>query len=81
MLTAGLGGMGGAQGLGITLNGGRALIVEVDPRRARRRADAGWIDLVTDDYRHAIASLDDPDGPELDRPRRQRRRGRSPARA
>jgi urocanate hydratase len=63
VLSAGLGGMGGAQGLGITLNGGRALIVEVDPRRARRRADAGWIDLVTDDYRHAIASLDDPDGP------------------
>src|SRR6185437_14200163 len=63
VLTAGLGGMGGAQGLGITLNGGRALIVEVDPRRARRRADAGWIDLLTDDYGHAIHSLDDPDGP------------------
>ena len=63
VLSAGLGGMGGAQGLGITLNGGRALIVEVDPRRARRRADAGWIDLLTDDYRHALHSLDDPDGP------------------
>ncbi len=63
VLSAGLGGMGGAQGLGVTLNGGRALIVEVDPRRARRRADAGWIDLVTDDYRHAIAALDDPAGP------------------
>ncbi len=63
VLSAGLGGMGGAQGLGITLNGGRALIVEVDPRRARRRADAGWIDLLTDDYRHAIRRLDAPDGP------------------
>jgi urocanate hydratase len=63
VLTAGLGGMGGAQGLGVTLNGGRVLIVEVDPERARRRADAGWIDLLTSDYRHAIASLDDPNGP------------------
>src|SRR3984885_13341545 len=42
VLTAGLGGMGGAQGLGVALNGGRVLAVEVDPRRARRRADAGW---------------------------------------
>ena len=63
VLTAGLGGMGGAQGLGVSLNGGRVLAVEVDPRRARRRADAGWIDLLTDDYRHAIAMLDDPRGP------------------
>lgn len=63
VLSAGLGGMGGAQGLGVTLNGGRALIVEVNPDRARRRADAGWIDLLTSDYRHAVASLDDPDGP------------------
>ena len=63
MLTAGLGGMGGAQGLAIALNGGRALIVEVDPARARRRADGDWIELVTDDYRHAVAALDDPDGP------------------
>jgi urocanate hydratase len=63
VLTAGLGGMGGAQGLGIALNGGRALIVEVDPRRARRRADAGWIDLVTDDYREAVTALERDDGP------------------
>jgi urocanate hydratase len=63
VLTAGLGGMGGAQGLGVTLNGGRVLAVEVDPRRARRRADAGWIDLVTADYRDAVAALDDADGP------------------
>jgi urocanate hydratase len=63
VLTAGLGGMGGAQGLAVTLNGGRALIVEVDPARAKRRAEGGWVDLVTDDYRHAVASLQDPDGP------------------
>jgi urocanate hydratase len=63
VLTAGLGGMGGAQGLGVALNEGRVLAVEVDPRRARRRAAAGWIDLLTDDYRHALAALDDPAGP------------------
>ncbi|MGH2850364.1 MAG: urocanate hydratase, partial [Solirubrobacteraceae bacterium] len=63
VLTAGLGGMGGAQGLGITLNGGRALIVEVDPARAKRRAAAAWIDFVTTDYREALAALEDPDGP------------------
>jgi urocanate hydratase len=63
VLTAGLGGMGGAQGLGVALNGGRVLAIEVDPRRARRRADAGWIELMTDDYRHALAALHDPAGP------------------
>ncbi len=63
VLTAGLGGMGGAQGLGVTLNGGRVLIVEVDARRARRRAEAGWVDFVTDDHRSALSALDDPDGP------------------
>jgi urocanate hydratase len=63
VLTAGLGGMGGAQGLGVALNGGRSLIVEVDARRARRRSDAGWVDLVTDDYRAALSALDAPDGP------------------
>ena len=63
VLTAGLGGMGGAQGMGVSLNGGRVLAIEVDPRRAQRRAAGGWVDLVTDDYRHALAALDDPAGP------------------
>ncbi len=63
VLTAGLGGMGGAQGMGVSLHGGRVLAIEVDPRRARRRAAGGWIDLVTDDYRHALTALDDPAGP------------------
>ncbi|HSC01829.1 MAG TPA: urocanate hydratase [Solirubrobacteraceae bacterium] len=63
VLTAGLGGMGGAQGLGVALNRGRVLAIEVDARRARRRVDAGWIDLLTDDYRHALAALHDPAGP------------------
>jgi urocanate hydratase len=63
VLTAGLGGMGGAQGLAVALNGGRALIIEVDPARARRRAQGGWVELITDDYRHAVDALDDPHGP------------------
>ena len=63
VLTAGLGGMGGAQGLGISLNGGRALIVEVDPERARRRLEAGWIDRLTSDYREAVTALMTDDGP------------------
>jgi urocanate hydratase len=44
-LTAGLGGMGGAQPLAITMNGGVGLIVEVDPSRIRRRLETGYLDL------------------------------------
>jgi urocanate hydratase len=58
VLTAGLGGMGGAQGRGITYNGASALIVEVDERRARRRLEDGWIDHLTYDYAEALAILD-----------------------
>ena len=43
-LTAGLGGMGGAQPLAITMNGGVALCVEVDPDHIRRRLDTGYLD-------------------------------------
>ena len=63
VLTAGLGGMGGAQGRGITYNGARALIVEVDKRRAKRRAAAGWVDHLTHDYAEALAMLDRATGP------------------
>jgi urocanate hydratase len=62
VLTAGLGGMGGAQGFGVTRNGGRALVVEVDPARAERRLRDGWVDLVAD-YDHALTAHLDPDGP------------------
>jgi urocanate hydratase len=64
VLTAGLGGMGGAQGLAIANLGGRALIVEVDPERAARRARDGWVDTVTSDYGEALAALDRDDGGE-----------------
>jgi urocanate hydratase len=48
-LTAGLGGMGGAQPLAITMNGGVALVVEVDPSRSRRRLENGYLDELADD--------------------------------
>jgi urocanate hydratase len=62
VLTAGLGGMGGAQGYAVTENGGRALVVEVDPSRAERRLRDGWVDLVAE-YDHALAAHLDPAGP------------------
>jgi urocanate hydratase len=51
-LTGGMGGMGGAQPLAVTMNGGAVLVVEVDPHRIRRRVDIGYCDKST-------ASLDE----------------------
>jgi urocanate hydratase len=62
VLTAGLGGMGGAQGFAVTKNRGRALIVEVDPARAERRLRDGWVDLVAH-YDEAVAAHLDAQGP------------------
>jgi urocanate hydratase len=53
-LTAGLGGMGGAQPLAVTLNGGVALCVEVDPERITRRLEHGYLDERADDLGHAL---------------------------
>ena len=53
-VTAGLGGMGGAQPLAITMNEGVALCIEVDPVRAARRVDTGYLDVVADDYADAL---------------------------
>jgi urocanate hydratase len=58
VLTGGLGGMGGAQPLAITGNGGVALCVEVDPARARRRRDGGYLDEIADDYADAVRRVD-----------------------
>ncbi len=44
VLTAGLGGMGGAQPLAVTMNEGICLAVEVDPTRVRRRLETGYLD-------------------------------------
>ncbi|WP_059007503.1 urocanate hydratase [Streptomyces specialis] len=43
-LTGGLGGMGGAQPLAVTMNGGVAICVDCDPRAIRRRVDHGYLD-------------------------------------
>ena len=58
-LTAGLGGMGGAQPLAITMNEGVGLIVEVDPARARRRLDMGYVDQVVDTLEEAMTLVDE----------------------
>jgi urocanate hydratase len=54
VLTAGLGGMGGAQPLAVTMNEGVALVIEVDPARARRRHEMGYIDEVTESLEEAL---------------------------
>ncbi|MHB8460820.1 MAG: urocanate hydratase, partial [Candidatus Limnocylindrales bacterium] len=47
VLTAGLGGMGGAQPLSVTMNDGVCLAIEVDEARARRRLEIGYVDRLT----------------------------------
>ncbi|WP_144693962.1 urocanate hydratase [Dermacoccus nishinomiyaensis] len=53
-LTGGCGGMGGAQPLAVTLNGGTCLIVDVDPARLHRRVEHGYLDEIADDLDDAI---------------------------
>ena len=55
VLTAGLGGMGGAQPLAVTMNEGVCLAIEVDPARARRRLEIGYVDRLTTDPTEALA--------------------------
>jgi urocanate hydratase len=55
VLTAGLGGMGGAQPLAVTMNEGVCLAIEVDPARAARRRDIGYVDRLTNDPAEALA--------------------------
>src|SRR5512135_1112381 len=59
VLTAGLGGMGGAQPLAITMNEGVGLIVEVDPERAERRLDNGYVDRVVDNLEEAMTLVEE----------------------
>src|SRR5688500_13177872 len=54
VLTAGLGGMGGAQPLAVTMNEGVALVIEVDAQRARRRQEMGYVDRLTDSTDEAL---------------------------
>ena len=53
-LTAGLGGMGGAQPLAVTMNEGVALVIEVDEARAARRHDIGYVDRLTHSLDEAL---------------------------
>ncbi len=62
VLTAGLGGMGGAQPLAITMNEGVGLIVEVDAERARRRQAIGYLDQVVDTLEEAMTLVEEARG-------------------
>ncbi|GAA1757092.1 urocanate hydratase [Luedemannella helvata] len=53
-LTAGCGGMGGAQPLAVTMNGGACLIVDVDPTRLDRRVRTRYLDLVAGSLDEAV---------------------------
>ena len=80
VLTAGLGGMGGAQPLAVTMAGGVALCVEVDPHRIERRLETAYVDVAADSLDEALKLADEAMAAKqaaLHRPARQRR-GRLP---
>jgi urocanate hydratase len=55
VMTAGLGGMGGAQPLAATMNGGVIVAVEIDPKRIARRIETGYLDMMATDLDYALA--------------------------
>jgi len=57
VVTAGLGGMGGAQPLAVTMNDGLCLAVEVDPWRIQRRVETGYCDVMSEDLDEALDLL------------------------
>jgi urocanate hydratase len=57
VVTAGLGGMGGAQPLAVTMNDGLCLAVEVDPWRIQRRVETGYCDVMSDNLDEALDLL------------------------
>lgn len=54
-VTAGLGGMGGAQPLAVTMNGGVVIAMEVDQTRIQRRLDTGYLDRMTESLDEALS--------------------------
>jgi urocanate hydratase len=62
-LTGGLGGMGGAQPLAVTMAGGVAICVEVDPSRIARRLETGYLDVEADGIDHALELATTAKGP------------------
>ncbi len=67
VLTAGLGGMGGAQPLAITMNEGVGLIVEVDPDRAMRRLDHGYVEYVVNELEEAMTLVEEAQDEQIPR--------------
>lgn len=59
VLTAGLGGMGGAQPLAATMNGAACLIVEVDRARIEKRLQTRYLDVMSEDYDEALNIIED----------------------
>jgi urocanate hydratase len=59
LLTAGLGGMGGAQPLAVTMNEGVALVVEVDQQRIARRIATGYLDTSADTLEEAMTLVEE----------------------
>jgi urocanate hydratase len=57
LLTAGLGGMGGAQPLAATMNGAACLVVEVDPERIKRRLKTSYLDTMADSLEDALTQI------------------------
>lgn len=62
VLTAGLGGMGGAQPLAVTMNEGVALVVEVDPARIERRIKTRYLDRETESLDEAVRLAEEARG-------------------
>ncbi len=58
VVTAGLGGMGGAQPLAVTMNDGKCLVVEVDPWRIQRRVETGYCDRMCESLDEALDLLE-----------------------
>ncbi len=58
VLSAGLGGMGGAQPLAITMNEGVAIVVEVDEKRIQRRLDTKYVDTMATDLDEALGLVE-----------------------
>ncbi len=83
ILTAGLGGMGGAQPLAATMAGAAILCIEVDPQRIERRLETRYLDEATDSLDDALARIRAAAAraaAALGRPARQRGRARAGAR-
>ena len=54
LVTAGIGGMGGAQPLAATMNGAACLSIDVDKSRLQKRIDTGYLDIIADNMNHAF---------------------------